>query len=112
MELSGTGIHVSLIEPGPIRSKFVEHALEALRSNVDTQRSAHAEVYARRIASMATGGKQTFKLEPEAVLQRLIHAIESPRPKARYFVTVPTYAAALLKRALPTVLLDRFARGQ
>jgi len=35
MELSGSGIHVALIEPGPIATRFVEHAIEAYRRNVD-----------------------------------------------------------------------------
>jgi short-subunit dehydrogenase len=29
MELAGSGLHVILIEPGPIASRFVEHAIEA-----------------------------------------------------------------------------------
>lgn len=112
MELHGTGIHVSLIEPGPIRTEFLPTALALFRKRIDIANSPHAETYARRLASMAAGGKQTFKLEPEAVVRRLIHALESPRPKPRYFVTIPTYGANVLKRVLPTVLLDRFARGQ
>lgn len=112
MELHGTGIHVSLIEPGPIRTEFLPTALAKFRSRIDIDGSPHRETYQRRLASMATGGKTTFKLEPEAVVRRLIHAIESPRPKPRYFVTTPTYIAAILKRVLPTVILDPFARGQ
>ena len=112
MELHGSGISVSLIEPGPIRTEFLPTALRLFRENVDISTSAHAEVYKRRLAGMEAGGKLTFKLEPEAVVKRLIHALESPRPKPRYFVTVPTYGANVLKRMLPTVLLDRFARGQ
>ncbi len=112
MELNGTGIHVSLIEPGPVRTRFLETALATFRATIDIDGSAHAANYRQRLASMEAGGKATFKVEPEAVTQRLIHAVESPRPKARYFVTVPTFAAAALKRVLPTVLLDRVARTQ
>ncbi|MEQ1613638.1 MAG: SDR family NAD(P)-dependent oxidoreductase [Hyphomicrobiaceae bacterium] len=112
MELHGSGIHVSLIEPGPIRTEFLPTALAKFRERIDIDGSAHRETYQRRLASMATGGKTTFKLEPEAVVRRLIHAVESSRPKPRYFVTTPTYIAAMLKRVLPTVVLDPFARGQ
>jgi hypothetical protein len=59
--------------------------------------------------SLERGGRQAFKLEPEAVARKLVHAVESPRPKARYRVTVPTYAVSVLKRMLPTRLLDRVA---
>jgi NAD(P)-dependent dehydrogenase (short-subunit alcohol dehydrogenase family) len=112
MELHGTGIHVSLIEPGPIRTEFLPTALALFRARIDIENSPHRETYQRRLAGMEAGGKQTFKLEPEAVVARLIHSIESPRPKPRYFVTVPTFGADILRRALPTTLLDRFARGQ
>lgn len=110
LELAGTGIHVVLIEPGPIATRFVETALARFQSGIDIDGSRHAEVYHARLAAMRAGGKQRFKLPPEAVAQKLVHAVESPRPKARYYVTVPTYVAAAMKRALPTLLLDRFLR--
>jgi len=110
MELSGTGIHVSLIEPGPIATRFVEHAIEAYRRNVDLDASHHRDIYKARIARMEEGGSQTFKLGPEAVAAKLVHALESPRPKFRYYVTLPTYAVALLRRILPAGALDAVAR--
>lgn len=109
LELQGTGIHVSLIEPGPIRTRFVENARAAAVANVNIESSVHRERYLRMLAALEHGGRQTFKLEPEAVARRLVHAVESQRPKARYYVTVPTHAAALLRRILPTRLLDRIA---
>jgi len=106
MELAGTGIHVSLIEPGPIATRFIEHALKAYRANVDMEGSVHRETYRTRLAQMEEGGQQTFKLPPETVVKKLIHALEAPRPKARYYVTFPTYAAGFLRRILPTRALD------
>lgn len=107
LELAGSGIHVVLIEPGPIRTKFVETALRNFRATIDVESSVHRETYAARLASMEAGGKQTFKLEPDAVVDKLVHALESRRPKLRYYVTTPTYVAAGLKRMLPMRLLDR-----
>ena len=110
MELAGSGIHVALIEPGPIATRFVEHAIEAYRRNVDLDASHHRDIYKARIARMEEGGKQTFKLGPEAVVAKLVHALESPRPKFRYYVTLPAYAVALLRRILPAGALDAVAR--
>jgi NAD(P)-dependent dehydrogenase (short-subunit alcohol dehydrogenase family) len=107
LELKGSGIHVSLIEPGPIRTRFVETALKNFRATIDIAGSVHRETYEARLKSMETGGKETFKLEPEAVVAKLVHAIESPRPKLRYYVTTPTYVAAGLKRILSMRLIDR-----
>jgi NAD(P)-dependent dehydrogenase (short-subunit alcohol dehydrogenase family) len=109
-ELGGTGIHISIIEPGPIRTRFVEHALENFRSTVDIETSAHRETYMARLAAMEQGGKSTFKLEPEAVAFKLVHAAESARPKRRYKVTIPTYLAAAGKRVLPASLADWLAQ--
>ena len=109
MELAGTGIHVSLIEPGPIATRFIEHALEAYRRNIDMEGSPHREIYRARLAQMEAGGQKTFKLPPEAVAAKLVHALEAKRPKARYYVTFPTYAVAILRRLLPTGALDAVA---
>jgi NAD(P)-dependent dehydrogenase (short-subunit alcohol dehydrogenase family) len=106
MELAGSGIHVSLIEPGPIRTRFVDHAIDAYRRNVDLENSPHRETYRVRIARMEAGGKQSFKVGPEAVVAKLVHALDSRWPKPRYFVTLPTYALAFLRRLLPTRGLD------
>ncbi len=106
-ELAGTNIRVSLIEPGPIESRFAEHALAALRKNIDTEGSRLRDVYRERIAALEAGGTQRFKLGPLAVLEKLIHAVESPRPKVRYYVTVPTYMAVVGRRVLPRVIGDR-----
>jgi NAD(P)-dependent dehydrogenase (short-subunit alcohol dehydrogenase family) len=107
LELRDTAIRVSIIEPGPIRSRFVERALANFRTTIDIEGSPHRETYRARLAVMEAGGRSTFKLEPEAVAAKLVHAVESRRPKARYLVTTPTYLAAVARRILPTPLLDR-----
>lgn len=109
IELAGSGIEVSIIQPGPIRSRFVEHALAAAKRAIDIDGSVHKATYARMIASMAEGGKKTFKLEPEAVAACLVAAVESNRPRARYQVTTPTHVAAALKRVLPDRAMDWIA---
>jgi NAD(P)-dependent dehydrogenase (short-subunit alcohol dehydrogenase family) len=109
MELAGSGIDIVLIEPGPIASRFLEHALEAYQRHIDLEGSHHAEIYRARLARLEEGGDQTFKLGPEAVALKLARALESRKPKPRYYVTVPTYVAALLRRVLPTRLLDAIA---
>jgi len=109
LELLGTGIHVSLIEPGPIDSRFEPNALTVFRASIDIEGSVHRDAYTRRIARMERGGSTSrFKLGPEAVLKKLVHALDSPRPKPRYRVTVPAHVAAGLRRLLPTRALHRF----
>ena len=112
MELSGTGIHVSLIEPGPIVSRFRENAYQAFKANIDVENSPHREAYRRVEARLASEDKtQPFTLPGEAVLPKVVHALESRRPKPRYYVTMPTYALGLARRLLSTRLLDVILKG-
>jgi NAD(P)-dependent dehydrogenase (short-subunit alcohol dehydrogenase family) len=110
-ELNGSGIHVCLIEPGPIESNFQMNALAAYRANIDLDRSVHSEIYKQRIAQMNAGSTKRFKLGPEAVLEKLIHAVESPRPNPHYYVTKATYILAMARRILPTRAVDWLVVG-
>lgn len=111
LELAGTGIHVCLIEPGPILSKFRDNAHVAYRRYIQAETSLHREQYAAMEARLLKKGPAApFTLPPEAVLKRVIHALESRRPRARYYVTVPTYLFAALRRLLPTRALDAVLR--
>jgi len=108
LELRGSGIHVSLIEPGPITSRFRANAYAAYRKNIDVERSPHRETYLameRRLTK--PGPAAPFTLPPEAVLEKVIHVLESPRPSVRYPVTFPAHLFATLKRLLPHRLMDR-----
>ncbi|MEP0330245.1 MAG: SDR family NAD(P)-dependent oxidoreductase [Anderseniella sp.] len=130
LELHGSGIRVSAIQPGPIRSRFTQRALNALRDNIDTTGSRHHALYAKRIAELeaiagtepspletpeqareATGTSwlPQYRLGPEAVLDCLIHATESANPKPHYHVTYTTRMAALARRLLPDRWQEKLA---
>jgi len=111
-ELEGTGIDVSLIEPGPIHSRFLEKALDNFKKTIEIETSPHRTAYRARLEQMSQGGRGRFKKEPEAVAGKFCHAIESDRPKVRYFVTTPTYAADALRRLMPSRALDRLVKNQ
>jgi NAD(P)-dependent dehydrogenase (short-subunit alcohol dehydrogenase family) len=108
IELSGAGISVSVIEPGPIRTNFTRTALAHARKSIDIEHSVHVDYYRRRLRSMERGGNTFGERGPEAVLKPLIHACESPHPRPNYFVTRPAPAMGFLKRALPKSALHRF----
>lgn len=110
LELKGSGVEVVLIEPGPIRSAFRKNALAKFLRNIDQERSAHKDVYAKTLERLQKTGDAPFTLGAEAVLKVLVCALESKHPKARYGVTFPTKLFALLKRLLPTCMMDVIAR--
>lgn len=108
MELLEHGVHVSLIEPGPIRSRIAANALTAFLKNIDYRKSVHHKAYESQLARLTAGGNTSrLKLGPEAVYAVLRHALLSPRPRPHYLVTVPAKLGAMLKRALPAPLLYR-----
>ena len=108
MELKGTGVHVSLIEPGPIKSRFGPNAYAAFKRYIDTETSVHKETYRAIEARLADEDYVSpFTLPAEDILPRVVHALESRRPKRRYYVTLPTYGFAVLRRVLPYSWMDR-----
>ena len=108
LELRGSSIFVSTIEPGPIATNFVETALKNFEKHINVEISNYKAAYADQKARLGKGGSNRFKLPPESVLEKLIHAIESPRPKAHYYVTTPTHIMGWARRVLPQGLMDRF----
>lgn len=108
LELQGTGIYISLIEPGPILSKFRENALLRFKKYIDVDASVHRNAYRSMLTRLEKQGPAVpFTLPPEAVLKCVLHALTAQRPRIRYRVTVPTKVFAKLKRILPARILDR-----
>lgn len=110
LELRGTAIHVSLIEPGPIKTDFRKNAVKQFEKWVDWQNSHLKDEYETTLLDQLYKVKakpDPGELGPEAVTAKLIHALESPNPKPRYFVTTPTYVVAFLMRVLTTRMQDR-----
>ena len=111
LELHDTDIHVVLVEPGPILSNFRANALKALQKYIDIDHSVHRERYHAVLERLNKEGPAVpFTLPPEAVLEKVVRALEVRTPKARYYVTFPTGLFAWLKRLLPTRTLDRLLR--
>lgn len=108
LELRGTGIHIVLIEPGPIESRFRQNAFALYRKNIDAEHSFHKDTYKAMEARLQKPGPAApFTLPATVVAEKVAHALESNRPKIRYRVTVPTHLFAWLKRLLPTAWLDK-----
>lgn len=111
LELHGSNIHIVLIEPGPILSKFRENSYRMYKKNIDPARSVHQNTYEAMERRLQKNGPVVpFTMPPEAVLKKVIHALEARRPKVRYYVTVPTYLFATLRRLLPWRALDSILR--
>ncbi|MHB8549805.1 MAG: Rossmann-fold NAD(P)-binding domain-containing protein, partial [Acidiferrobacterales bacterium] len=108
-ELRGTGIHVCLVEPGPISSRFRENAYQAYLRNIDRANSVHSDYYTRVEARLGGTKPLPFTLTPEAVARKVEHALRTRHPKIRYPVTAPTRFLAAARRLLTGRALDRLA---
>ena len=113
MEMSDTDIDVILIEPGPITSAFRANSILQFERWIDWKNAPRAAQYETQLRPRLYNSvkKTTFELGPEAVVNKLIHAVEAPRPRPRYYVTVPTYFSGFMRRLLPTRLLDKVMGG-
>ncbi|WP_170439900.1 SDR family NAD(P)-dependent oxidoreductase [Ruegeria arenilitoris] len=113
LELRGTGIKVVLIEPGPITSKLREKAIPVFERFIDWENSALRDKYEKSLLKRLyeDSGPDRFELPASAVTDKLARALEAKSPKARYYVTTPTYVAGYLRRILPTGTIDRILSG-
>lgn len=108
LEVRGSGIHIVLIEPGPIESRFRQNAFALYQKNIDSEHSFHKGTYRAMEARLQKPGPAApFTLPAIAVAEKVALALESKRPNIRYPVTVPTRLFAWLKRLLPTAWLDK-----
>ena len=109
IELSDTGIHVVLIEPGPVTSKIRENSIPHFERHIDWKASPIRDRYEAGLLKRLyqDSGPDPFELPASAVTAKLAHACESRRPRPRYYVTTPTYIAGTLRRILSTRAIDR-----
>jgi NAD(P)-dependent dehydrogenase (short-subunit alcohol dehydrogenase family) len=111
LELHGSNIHIVIIEPGPILSDFRKNAYTLFKKNINTSNSVHKQTYAQMEERLQKEGPAVpFTLPADAVTDKVIKALESKKPKLRYYVTFPTYLFAYLKRVLPGRMLDWMLR--
>lgn len=108
LEMAETGIRVILLEPGPITSNIRVNSIPRFERWINWQASPRADQYRDTLTKRLyeNRGPDRFELPPSAVTAKLVHALESPRPRARYYVTTPTHLMGTLRRVLPTRALD------
>jgi len=109
-ELDDSPVHIVLIEPGPIHTRIRENSIPQFERWIDWENSYQRSRYEHELKPRlyeSDAKKDRFELPASAVTEKLIHALEHPRPKPRYYVTTPTHIAGLLNRILSTRMLDK-----
>ena len=107
--MRGTPVKVTLIEPGPILTDFRKNSLINFEKHIDVENSRHSRGYSKALKRLKKSGAAVpFTLGPEAVTDKLLLSLKSKQPRARYYVTFPTYLMGYLKRLLSSRMMDRF----
>ncbi|CAC9529820.1 Putative NAD(P)-dependent oxidoreductase EC-YbbO [uncultured Gammaproteobacteria bacterium] len=107
LELMNTNVQLSLIQPGPIESKFRINAYLAFKANIDMDNSDYQSNYKQMIERLKSDKLADYTLPAESILKCTLHALRSPKAKIRYWVTFPTKLFAVLKRILPSRIMDK-----
>jgi len=110
LENAGSNLHFILIEPGPVTSLIRQNSIAHFERWIDWENSAHKHLYEtlwRPRLYDGTGAPDKWELPASAVSDKLLAALTAENPDPRYFVTKPTYIMNILRRVLPTKLLDK-----
>lgn len=107
IELCGTGVWVSIVEPGAILSRFRKNAAEALAANTEAG-GDFAGMYEREVERRRRQVKKKdfFTRPPEEAAAKILHALESPRPNRRYRVTPLAWLVEAAVRVVPQAWSD------
>ncbi|WP_372840503.1 SDR family NAD(P)-dependent oxidoreductase [Phaeovulum sp.] len=109
LEMADAAIKVVLIEPGPIASRIRANSIPHFERWVNWRDSPRRAQYEKSLLKRLYegGAPDRWQLPPAAVTAKLRHALESPNPKPRYYVTTPTWVSGIARRLLSTRMLDR-----
>ncbi len=109
VEMMDSPIHIVTLNTGPVTSMIRQKSIPHFERWIDWESSPRREFYKKALIKRLyeDTGPDRFELPPSAVTAKLIHALESPKPRARYRITTPTYIMDVARRILTTRALDR-----
>jgi NAD(P)-dependent dehydrogenase (short-subunit alcohol dehydrogenase family) len=103
------GVRVIMVIPGTVRSEFDQTALDHLRRNLPDETSPHRDPL-ERLEHMIEGGVDKG-LEPEAVADRIVHALTVRHPRSVYLMAPDARFMTWGVRWLPPFVRDRALRA-
>jgi short-subunit dehydrogenase len=104
----GTDIYVSTINTGPIKSNFRKNATKMFKKNVNHEKSLWCKEYeAELLQRKESKDTDMFTKQSDVVIKNILHALESKKPKPRYYNTLATHLLGGFKRVLSTSVLDK-----
>jgi NAD(P)-dependent dehydrogenase (short-subunit alcohol dehydrogenase family) len=112
-ELFDSGVSVSIVQPGPIDTKFsrnLAHRTDEFEANPNSPfLSFYKEAMKTRKDGTAGRTAEGFMKPPEAVAKAVFQCLEKCRPPRRARVTSVAHFGAFARRFLPAALIDSIA---
>lgn len=111
LELYKDDIHIITINTGPVHSHFRKNATKKFYEHIEGRATVFEEEYKKELLPHeGKKEKDPFTKTSEVVIANLVKALESERPKPRYYNTSATHILGSLKRILSTAVLDKILR--
>ncbi len=100
-----------LIEPGPVTSKIRVNSIPHFERWIDWRNSARRPQYEASLLKRLYEHRapDRWELPASAVTAQILRALNSPSPRPRYYVTMPTHLMGIARRILPARALDWLA---
>jgi NAD(P)-dependent dehydrogenase (short-subunit alcohol dehydrogenase family) len=113
-EIRRFGVHVSVIEPGTIKTAFGDTATKSVGhlQDPDSPYASFNQVLVQKINDAYEGKLARFAAPPEAVAKVIDKAISSRTPRTRYRVTVAARVMLATRKVMPDRGWDLFLRTQ
>lgn len=108
-ELRRQGIHVALVEPGPIATPIWEKSLEVSKKSIKAYSAEVQQVYGRSLLKFQERVAQAEKRSSpvKVVVKAIEHSLLSRRPRTRYPVGRGIKLLAFAASTMPDPLLDQ-----
>lgn len=108
LELDKDDIHVVTINTGPVHSDFRKNATKKYYEHIHGKPTVFEEEYKKELIPYeGKKEKDIFTRDSDVVVANIIKALESKKPRPRYYNTSATHLLGGLKRILPTAFLDK-----
>lgn len=110
LELYDSNIHIVLVQPGPITTKFRFNSYKKFQQYIHRDNVLDKSAFDNLEKALQQEGTIPFNLPARAVSNKVLKIIETPNPKPRYYVTFITYLFGYAKRFLSSKMLDRILK--
>ena len=110
LEVAPFGVRVALVQPGPVRSAFVDTAVGTIEGSDGAYADFHRELSERYVAAYGDG-MTDLNISVDDVAKVVLRAVDSDHPRARYAVGMMARTLITTRRLVPDPVWDRIIKA-